>query len=90
MESTVSEATTTSQKAEREYITLKDSVQGMLEGWQKEVKTIREAMKTKDEEWASEREKLALKYKSVLKLQQASKCVSLLLYGRASSSLTSL
>jgi hypothetical protein len=49
----------------------------MLEGWQREAKTIRETLKMKEDEWAAEREQLALKHKSVLKLQQALRFVSI-------------
>lgn len=75
MEATVSEATTISQKAEREYAALKDSVSGMMDAWRREVQELRAQVHRKEEEWAKEREEVALKYKSVLKLQQAAQCV---------------
>lgn len=75
MEATVSEATTSSQKAEREYLALKDSVGSMMLAWQREVQQLREEVQRKEDEWAREREEVALKYKSVLKLQQAAKYV---------------
>ena len=77
MEATVSEATTISQKAEREYTTLKDSISGMMGAWRHEVQGLRAEVSRKEEEWAKEREEVALKYKSVLKLQQAAQCVNL-------------
>jgi hypothetical protein len=75
MEVTVNEATTISQKAEREYATLKDSVGEMMNAWRLEVHELRAEVHRKEEEWAKEREVVALKYKSVLRLQQAAKCV---------------
>jgi hypothetical protein len=75
MEATVSEATTISQKAESEYAALKDSVSGMMNAWHREVQELRAQVHRKEEEWAKEREEVALKYKSVLKLQQAAQCV---------------
>lgn len=75
MEATVNEATTVSQKAESEYATLKDSVGEMMDAWRREVQELRVEVRRKEEEWATEREEVALKYKSVLKLQQAAKYV---------------
>jgi len=73
METALAQASLLSQKSEREYVTLKDSIKGMTEGWQREVKMLREEVKRKEDEWGKEREEVALKYKSLLKLQQATK-----------------
>jgi hypothetical protein len=75
METALAQASMSSQKSEREYVTLKDSIKGMVEGWQREVKMLREDVKKKEDEWGKEREEVALKYKSLLKLQQATKLV---------------
>lgn len=77
METALAQASLLSQKSEREYVTLKDSIKGMTEGWQREVKMLREEVKRKEDEWGKEREEVALKYKSLLKLQQATKLVCL-------------
>ncbi|KAF9512661.1 hypothetical protein BS47DRAFT_1345099 [Hydnum rufescens UP504] len=73
METALAQASLSSQKSEREYVTLKDSIKGMVEGWQREVKMLREDVRRKEDEWGKEREEVALKYKSLLKLQQATK-----------------
>lgn len=75
MEATMTEATFTSQKAESEYNALKDSVSGMMQSWKREVQQLRDEVQRKEDEWAREREQVALKYKSVLKLQQAARWV---------------
>ena len=71
MEVATAEATATSQRAESEYNALKSSVGGMMQAWQREVAQLRADVQKKEEAWAREREEMALKYKSMLKLQQA-------------------
>lgn len=73
MEAAMVEATTISQKAEREYITLKDSVKGMTESWKKEVDGLKDDMKKKDDQWKKEVDDVGLKYRTLVKLVQASK-----------------
>ncbi|KAG8952174.1 hypothetical protein FRC03_012231 [Tulasnella sp. 419] len=70
---TVSEAVAQSQKSQREYTTLRDSITGLAQGWKQEVKDLREEMKKKDEQWKAECEELAVKYKALVKLVQATK-----------------
>jgi hypothetical protein len=73
MEVTMVEATASSQKSEREYLTLKDSVKGLIDGWKNEVKELREEMKKKDEAWKKESDDIGLKYRALVKLVQATK-----------------
>ena len=78
MEISLSESTALSQKSEREYLTLKDSVKGLSEGWARDVQSLREEMVKKQEESRKEAEEIALKYKSLVKLVQQQQCVLVL------------
>lgn len=71
MEASLVSATTTSQKAEREYIALKESLNGMMEGWGREVRAVKEGIRSKEEKWEKEREALASKYRGLVELQRA-------------------
>lgn len=73
MESALAQATISSQKSEREYLTLRESVAGMMEGWQREVKALKEDVRKKEEGWAKEKEDVAVKYRGLIKLVQATK-----------------
>ncbi|KAF8317756.1 uncharacterized protein EI90DRAFT_3084890 [Cantharellus anzutake] len=73
MEEMMNQATTSSQKATREYVTLRDSVKSMMEGWQQEVKLLRDEMARKEKVWRTESEGLAAKYQRLIKLQNSAK-----------------
>lgn len=47
----------------------------MMDGWNREVKLLRDEVKQKEEKWIKEREDVGIKYKSLLKLVQATKSV---------------
>lgn len=54
METTMVESTAVSEKAQSEYITLKDSVKGLRDGWQADVDFLRTEMKKREDEWKKE------------------------------------
>ncbi|TFL04620.1 hypothetical protein BDV98DRAFT_562559 [Pterulicium gracile] len=56
MEGALSESTALSQKSEREYLTLRDSIRGMTEGWKADVGALREELKLREEEKERSRE----------------------------------
>ncbi|KAF8892182.1 hypothetical protein BD779DRAFT_1511381 [Infundibulicybe gibba] len=63
MESALSESTTISQKAEREYITLRDSIKGLVESWRVDTERLRDEMKRREEKWRTEAETVGKKYR---------------------------
>lgn len=69
--STVTEAVAQSQKAQREYTTLRDSITGMTEGWKKEVKDLQDQMRKRDDAWREEVKEVTVKYNSLVKLVKA-------------------
>lgn len=69
--STVTEAVAQSQKAQREYTTLRDSITGMTEGWKKEVKDLQDQMRKRDEAWREEVKEVTVKHNSLVKLVKA-------------------
>lgn len=73
---TVSEALAQSQKAQREYITLRDSISGMTQNWKDEVKSLKDEMKKRDDAWKEEVKEVSVKYSSLVKLVKASKWVN--------------
>jgi len=73
--STVNEAVAISQKSQREYSLLKDSITSMAQDWKTEVKDLKEEMRKQDDGWRKEVEEVGLKYRSLVKLVQATKCV---------------
>ena len=73
---TVSEALASSQKAQREYITLRDSIGGMTQGWRDEVKGLKDEMKKRDDAWKEEVKEVSVKYGSLVKLVKASRYVN--------------
>ncbi|KIO25860.1 hypothetical protein M407DRAFT_8174 [Tulasnella calospora MUT 4182] len=81
--STVTEAVAQSQKAQREYTTLRDSITGMTEGWKKEVKDLQDQMRKRDEAWREEVKEVTVKHNSLVKLVKATRFVtSILLFGK--------
>ncbi|KAF8507980.1 hypothetical protein BU17DRAFT_56957 [Hysterangium stoloniferum] len=68
MELTLAESTALSAKSEREYITLRDSIKHMTEGWKADMAKLREDMNKKEKEWKNEAEAVGKKYKDLCKL----------------------
>jgi len=68
MELTLAESTALSTKSEREYITLRDSIKHMTEGWKADMAKLREDMNKKEKEWKNEAEAVGKKYKDLCKL----------------------
>ncbi|KAJ7066466.1 hypothetical protein C8F01DRAFT_1123385 [Mycena amicta] len=66
MEATVAECTATSQKAEREYITLRDSIKGLVEGFKRDTDRLRDEMTRREERVKSEAETMGRKYRLLL------------------------
>ncbi len=75
MEIALAEATALSQKSEREYLTLKDAVKGLQDGWRADVGRLQEEIKVKETVWRKEIEQVNLKYKTYIKLQQSAQYV---------------
>jgi len=73
MEAGMAEAAALSQKSERESLTLRESFRALTEGWKTELKDVREEMKRREEFWKKETDDVGLKYRSLVKLVQASK-----------------
>lgn len=73
--STVTEAVTLNQKAQREYTTLRDSIASMKDSWRNEVKALKDDMRKRDDAWKDEVKEVSVKYTSLLKLTKATKYV---------------
>jgi len=71
MEAKLAESTASSQRSEREYITLKESIQGMGEQWTKELDALKTDFKAREDEWKKQVEDSGLKYRTLTKLVQA-------------------
>ncbi|KAG8907678.1 hypothetical protein FRB99_002756 [Tulasnella sp. 403] len=68
---TVNEAVTQSQKAQREYTILRDSVSGLTQSWKNEVKELKDEMRKRDDAWREEIKEVTVKYNSLVKLIKA-------------------
>lgn len=68
MELTLAESTALSAKSEREYITLRDSMKHMVDGWKADVERLREDMGRKEREWKEEAAAMAKKYEALCQL----------------------
>jgi len=73
MEEATNQAVISSQKTSREYVTLRDSVKDMTEGWHREVKLLRDEVARKEKEWKNESEEVGMKYQRLLKLQNSTR-----------------
>lgn len=62
MESALAESTALSQKSEREYITLRDSIKGMTETWKQDTERLREEMRKREDKLQEEAKKLGKMY----------------------------
>jgi len=65
MESTVAEQRSRTQKSEREYTTLKESIEGMKRNWKTDIDALREEMNRRDEKARSEAVVTAKKYRKM-------------------------
>jgi len=54
MQTALSESTALSEKSHREYITLKDAVKSLQDGWQADVDFLRSQLKDREETWKKE------------------------------------
>jgi chromosome segregation ATPase len=72
LEASTAEAAAVSHKSEREYLTLRDSLSSMVEGWKSEIKELKNEMKRREDRWAKDAEEMGAKYRSLVKLIQKS------------------
>ncbi len=73
MEEATNQAISSSQKTTREYVTLRDSVKDMTEGWHQEAKLLRDEIARKEKEWKNESEQAGMKYQRLVKLQNSTR-----------------
>jgi hypothetical protein len=66
METALTESTALSSRSEREYITLRDSMKGLVEGWKRDTAALREEMSRREQKSKKEAEELAKKYRQLL------------------------
>ena len=65
MEATVAEQRSRTQKSEREYTTLKESIEGMKRYWKTDIDALKEEMNRRDEKARSEATATAKKYRKM-------------------------
>lgn len=73
MESALTESTALSQRSEREYITLRDSVKHLTESWKHDIDRLKDEMKKREDKVKSEGERLGAMYKDLLNELKKSK-----------------
>jgi hypothetical protein len=66
MEAALSESSAVSQKSEREYIVLRDSIKGMAESWTIDTEKLREEMRKREEKLRKEAELVGQKYRQLV------------------------
>ncbi|KAK2464019.1 hypothetical protein APHAL10511_003963 [Amanita phalloides] len=66
MEAALNESTALSQKCEREYITLRDSIKGLVESFKTDADRLRDEMRRREEKWRGEAESVGKKYRLLL------------------------
>jgi hypothetical protein len=71
MESALAESTALSQKSEREYVTLRDSIKGLAESWKSDMERLRAEMTKREERWKGEAESVGKKYRLLVEEIQA-------------------
>ncbi|KAG6900030.1 hypothetical protein C0993_004087 [Termitomyces sp. T159_Od127] len=71
MKAALSESTALSQKSEREYVTLRDSIKGLVESWKVDTERLREEMQRREDKVRAEAESIGRKYKKLLEEVQA-------------------
>ncbi|KIK92531.1 hypothetical protein PAXRUDRAFT_829862 [Paxillus rubicundulus Ve08.2h10] len=65
MEAALAESTALSQKSEREYITLRDSIKSMTESWKHETDKLRDEMRKREDTLKKEGETVGKKYRQL-------------------------
>lgn len=70
MESQLAESTALSAKSEREYITLRESLKHLTEGWKADLLRIKEDTQRKEKALRVETEKMAKKYEELVKVAE--------------------
>lgn len=73
MEAALAESTALSQKSEREYITLRDSLKGMNESFKGDLDRLRDEMKRREDRLQAEGQKMAKMYKQLVAEVQKNK-----------------
>ena len=66
MKAALAESTALSQKSEREYITLRDSIKGLVESWKTDADRLREEMRKREDKVRAEAEMVGKKYRVLL------------------------
>jgi len=66
MESALTESTALSQRSEREYITLRDSIKHLTESWKQDTDRLREEMRKREEKVKKDGDKLGKMYKELV------------------------
>lgn len=66
METALSESTALSQKSEREYITLRESIKGLVESWKTDTDRLRDEMRKREEKLQAEAESVGKKYRTLV------------------------
>ena len=66
MEAQLSQSTALSQKSEREYHTLRDSLKQLSEGWKLDLERIKREMKEREEKVRKEEEEMGEKYRKLM------------------------
>ena len=66
MESSLTECTARTQKAEREYAVLRDSIKGLVSSFERDAVSLREEMARREEKLKTESEEMGRKYRSLL------------------------
>lgn len=72
MEAALTEATALSQKSASEYSAIQSAYSRLGESWRKELDGVKEDMRAREEALRKETEDIAVKYRSLVKLVQAS------------------
>jgi DNA repair exonuclease SbcCD ATPase subunit len=72
MEAALAESTALSQKSEREYITLRDSIKSMTESWKHETDKLRDEMRKREDTLKKEGETVGKKYRQLAEEMKAS------------------
>ncbi|KAJ2913070.1 hypothetical protein MD484_g7342, partial [Candolleomyces efflorescens] len=66
METALTESTALSSKSEREYITLRDSMKGLIEAWKHDTDRLRDEITKRDSRWKAEAEKVGRQYRELV------------------------
>ena len=66
MEAQVAHSTAVSKKSEREYITLRDTLKQLSEGWKSDMDKVRIEMRKREEKWRGEAVEVGVKYRKLL------------------------